>query len=223
MGVFTREMAGLFLAVAVLFSIACGHVAETPGKFVDPPPSPAIDLTPTPQSDSNSPIRKIDFKNFRFTGPDDYAETFILREGEKSFVPRKEDGIHLEQIEYADLTSDGSDEAIIVMSIQTGGSSAPGLVFIYALENERPKCLWKSMTGDRADGGFKSLDIEKGNLVIQLYGDTRLVNGSWKTKIPDGRMGDCCPTVFTSSVFTWDGHRFVQDGESVIKEISRDK
>lgn len=222
MGVFTKEMAGI-LVVAVLFSFACGGTVETVEKPEEPSATRTIQPTPSLQPDPNSPIRKIDFKNFKFTGPDDFAETFTLKNGEKPFIQRKESGISLDRVEYADVTGDGSDDAIIVMGIQTGGSSSPGLVFVYALENERPKCLWKSMTGDRADGGFKSLDIEKGNLIIQLYGDTRLVNGSWKTKIPDGRMGDCCPTAFTTSVFTWGGHRFVQDGESVVKEISRDK
>src|SRR5689334_22330073 len=103
MGAFTKEMAGISLAIAVLFFAACAKTDEIVDERTEPSTTPTIQSTPTPLPASNSPIRKIDFRNFRYSGPDDFAEAFTLKEGERPFVQRKESGISLNEVQYADL------------------------------------------------------------------------------------------------------------------------
>ena len=203
-------MAEICLAVAVLFSVAYGGAVKTAAPPAEPASTPTIQPMPTPQPNSNSPIRKIGFRNFRYTGPDDFAETFTLKEGERPFVQRKESGISLDEVQYADLTGDGQEEAILTMGIQTGGSSMPGLVFIYTTVNDKPKCLWKFTTGDRADGGLKQIRGEDGKLIVELYGQTTLINGYWKNTTPDEkRCGDGCKNLYTLSKVKWTGKAFL--------------
>ncbi len=164
--------------------------------------------SPTSTVQNISPIRKIDFKNFQYAGPKEYSETFLLKAGEKPFVFGKEDGIFLKGIEYHDLTSDGQEEAIIVMNILTGGFATPSLVFIYGLDHGKPVPLWKFLTGDRADGGLKKVTGESGNLTVELYGENKLSRGKWVTNDKTTPTPDCCPIIFTRFVLRWDRKRF---------------
>jgi hypothetical protein len=108
-----------FCFISFLLFCSCANDAETAQTRPEPQASaPAADLptpadSPTLTRNLESPIRKIDFRNFTYTGPDDYAETFTLKNGEKPFVWRKEDGISLDDVKYADLTGDGNEEAIL--------------------------------------------------------------------------------------------------------------
>lgn len=171
---------------------------------------------PASVREADSPIRNIDFKNFLYVGPDDYSETFVLKEGEKSFVRGEEDGIQLADVKYHDLTGDGQEEAIVRMNIQTGGSAIPSLVFVYSVDQGRPVSLWKFTTGDRADGGLKSVVGENGDLIVELYGDNNLVSGKWVTT--ENKIMTCasCPVHFTRSVLGWNGIRFDLDKADIL-------
>jgi hypothetical protein len=200
-----RLLIVLFLGVV---SIGCNSSVE-----------PSVAVTPEPRTQSstteslgNSAIEKFDFKNFTYMGPADYPETFTLNDGEKSYVPNgsraPEEGYSLDNVYYSDLTGDGEKDAVVVISIQTGGSAMPHLIFVYAANGPRPKEIWKFATGDRADGGLKNISFQDGNLVVELFGNDKYVNGDWKSTIPKTE-GLCCPTIFTTTEFHWDGKQFV--------------
>jgi len=202
--------------------IAFAACQESTENIVLPVPQASPTITPTkePTPGQDSPIRRIDFKNFRYVGPDDYAESFTLKDGKKPFVFRKKDGISLIEVKYADLTGDGDEEAIITMGIQTGGSASHCLLFVYAMKNGKPQPLLKFITGDRADGGLKDIFQNNGELVVELFGVTNLVNGSWKTTTPeDKKRGDCCPTLYTRTKFKWNGIQFVIHGSPEVFDI----
>lgn len=75
------------------------------------------EVLPTP--DENLLIRKVDFKNFTYpTQKDD--NSFTLTNGEEPFGKMKDIAFKLEKVEYADLTNDNEDEAIIHISVQYG-------------------------------------------------------------------------------------------------------
>ena len=61
----------------------------------------------------------------------------------------EEMGIYFSRVEYGDVTADRQDDALVTVSSQTGGSAARHTVYVYTLENNRPKLLWSLTTGDR--------------------------------------------------------------------------
>ena len=105
--------------------------------------------------------------------------------------------MYLGKVFYGDVTGDGVEDAIVSMNILTGGSAMPGLVYVYALRENRLKLLWSFSTGDRADGGMRAVYAEHGQLVVELND-------------PFGSRGDCCPTHFTRTRYEWRGKRFRQ-------------
>jgi hypothetical protein len=181
---------------------------------------PFTATSPTVKPVSDSPIRKIDFKNFTFpwteglTSEDE--KTFIIKNGGRK-VKKDDMGVSLSKVEYGDVTGDSDEEAILVFSVQTGGSAVPNMVHIYKIENKKPKMLWNFDTGDRAEGGFKKACAENGNLVVETFGDNKFEDDKWSFNLPkEGAGGLCCPTAFTKIVFKWNGEKFVPFGERQV-------
>lgn len=206
------------LATCCIFS-ACqkseaDNIAISPSQIVPMSKTPSPTQTPA----INSPIRKFDFENFTYpwtkdlTSADD--KTFTLKNGERPFERDGQMGISLGNTEYADVTNDGEEDAILSMSVQTGGSATPEMIYIYTLQNNSPKLLWHFDTGDRAEGGLKNVYAEDGNLILELFGDDKFENGRWKYDIPENKFqGLCCPKVFTRFRFKWNGKKFVVEGK----------
>lgn len=199
--------------VSIAFTFSACQKSEA--DSIDVSPSPTISTNQTlnvPVPDS--PIRKIDFKNFSFPETDSYTK-FTLKNGEKLFEPRKEEGIILEDVEFSDLTGDGKEEAILWMSIQTGGSMIPNLVYIYTLKNGKPKFLWGFLSGDRAAGGLKKVYSEDGKLIVEFFGDTKFIENKNEFKFPselsEVPRGLCCPIEFTQFYFKWNGKNFAAE------------
>lgn len=186
--------------------------------------SPTPNATRTPIVDPEfPPISRVDFKNFAFPETNGY-ERFKLKNGEKPFIFGKEDGVDLFKTEYADLTGDDNEEAILTMSIQTGGSAIPNLIYIYTLKDDKPKPLWNFMTGDRADGGLKKLYVENGELIVELFGDSKLVNNKWSFYIPKEKyLGDGRPSIYTRNRFKWNGKKFVLEGKPELFDYDMKK
>jgi hypothetical protein len=206
---------GFLIVVFVFVSSSC-HRSELSHN----PPDTNIQTSRKFESNSSPPtsnpqssrIEGIDFRNFTYTGPADYDVTFTLKDGEKPW--NGEEGFLLQEVEFFDVTADGEDEAIVVIFIQTGGSACPHFIFVYALDTNRPRALWTFMSGDRAEGGYKQVLSENGDLVLELFGDNRFENGEWKFDIAEGKFdGLCCPTTFTRFRFAWDKSKFVLMGQ----------
>ncbi|HYE73080.1 MAG TPA: hypothetical protein VEF04_07115 [Blastocatellia bacterium] len=172
---------------------------------------------------SHSPkatIHWVDFANFTYSIPDSHKRSFRLRKGEQPEVRNHKgiiikEGYHLGNIKYGDVTGDGQEEAFVSVGISTGGSSIPDYVYIYSLQNRRPKLLWSFATGDRADGGLRQIFAEHGELVIELYGKGKIIGSDLFAE--DGMLGgDCCPTHFTRARYRWNGKRFVLKGKPEV-------
>jgi len=160
------------------------------------------------QALSNQAIRSVDFANFTFPWLrelGDSRKTFTLRSGELTPTHNKsgvvdEMGVALQSILYGDVTADGGEEAMVVLTMVTGGSAIPHAIYIYALEDGKPKLLWGFSTGDRAEGGLRRVYPEKGQLVIERYS-------------PVNSKGDCCPTLFTRARYRWQDKHFEPGGQ----------
>jgi len=107
----------------------------------------------------------------------------------------------LSYLTYGDVTGDGVEEAIVVLSAPfTGGTMRLNCVYVFTQQGERPKLLWAFGTGDRADGGLRQVFVQDGALVVERYKKT-------------ANSGDCCAPLFTRVRYRWEGNRFQQIGK----------
>ena len=213
----------LVLAVVFAFSACQKGAAENSAVSFSPVISPPMpQATPTP----DSALRKIDFKNFTYPWPEGLGsgeKSFALKNGERVFVMGGQMGVSLAKAEYADVTGDGREEAFLDLSIQTGGSAMPSMIYVYSLENEKPRLLWSFVTGDRAAGGFKKIYAENGELIVETFGDNKFENNEWKFDYPKDKFrGDCCPTAYTKIRFKWNGRKFVAGATPEVFDFDRE-
>lgn len=155
-------------------------------------------------------IREIDFKNFTYpveTGKD----RFTLKNGETPFDKGEDILFSLENIEFADLTNDSEDEAIIKILVEYRATST-GLMYVYTLENQKPKILWSVASGYDAKGGVKRIYSENGELIVELFGNNKFIEGKGKFEF-SGEAGVpknlYRPTTFTKFRFKWNGEKFI--------------
>ena len=157
-------------------------------------------------------IRSVDFDNFTYPLPPGFIDrsnprrTFRLKNGERPETP-DEMGVFLSNVGYGNVTGDGQEEAIVTMSIVTGGSALPNIVYIYTLKGSKPRLLWAFDTGDRADGGLRRVKAENGRLLVELYGNRRILGKDLYAEDKTNR-GACCPTFFTRARYKWTGIGF---------------
>ncbi len=169
-------------------------------------------ILPTP--DENLLIKEIDFNNFTY--PDKKGRSiFRLINGEEPFGKMKDIAFKLENIQYADLTTDEEDEAVVHISVQYGADSS-GILYIYTLENNKPKILWYVESGYGAEGGLKSAYTENNNLNVELFGDNKFIEAKGEFKFPDQKIVPkdlCCSTTYTKFRFRWNGEKFVVESK----------
>ncbi len=200
-------------------------------------PTPSIpnlqaELTDDRNKTTTSPIGKFDFKNYTYELPrgwqnPDGSTEITLKNGkiapvetavDEDMDPEKKAeakqqrriGMTFVTAKFLDVTSDGADEAIVVLKIETGGGAVPQIAYVFEWKGGKPELIWPFRTGDRADGGLKDVRAENGELVIELYGQDRFVLGQNETgKITGDEEQLCCPTFFTRSYYKWNGKNFL--------------
>ena len=212
--------------------------AESTRSFQSPQekPSPSIpnlqaELLDERAKTTPSPLGTFDFKNFTYPLPRGWqhadGDDLTLSNGrlEPKFQDVDEDMTSEEKAEkkaarrigmsyvttkFLDVNGDGSDDAAVILKIETGGAAIPQLVYLYEWKDGKPELLWNFRTGDRADGGLKDLRIENGELVVELYGQDRFLLGQTETgKITGDEEQLCCPTFFTRTRYKWNGKNFL--------------
>jgi hypothetical protein len=231
----------LLFAITFLFS-ACGGTVETASSATNTEPTVAVEATPTPEASPTpqskipnlqteilderskttaAPIGAFDFKNFKYPLPRGWQDS----DGkEVELVGGKRPMEMTEQVEriglsyvttkFLDVTGDGSEEAFVVLKIETGGGAVPQLVYVFQWKNDAPEMIWYFRTGDRADGGLKDIRAENGLAVVELFGQDRYILGELDTaKITGDEEQLCCPTHFTRSHYKWNGSAFRLEGK----------
>ena len=157
-----------------------------------PIPNLQAELIDARNKTTTSPIGSFDFKNYTYElprgwqNPDGTAEIELINgriapiekdvndsmddEESASAKTGRRIGLSYVTTKYLDLTSDGQDEAIVVLKVETGGSAVPQLVYIFDWKDDKPALIWPFRTGDRADGGLKDIRTENDEVVVELYG-----------------------------------------------------
>ena len=105
------------------------------------------------------------------------------------------EGFTLQSVEFANVTGDGQEEAIIVLHYRTGGTQQTDYVYIYSFAAGKPKLLAYFHSGDRAYSGLRKVYGENGKLVVELFD-------------PEKRTGDCCSSGFVRTRYKWQNGRF---------------
>lgn len=241
------QIIAVFLLLgSILFFSACGGKVQTAPTEANTAPTVAITPTATPEpvpptpkipnlqaelldarnNTTTSPIGKFDFKNFSYPLPrgwqdPDGKEAELV--GGKRPMSEEEKKIGLSYIttKFFDATGDGQDEAFVILKIDTGGGALPHLVYVFTWKDAQPELLWNFRTGDRADGGLKDIRIEKGETVIELFGQDRYIVGELDTaKITGDEEQLCCPTHFTQTHYKWNGNIFRLEGKRLTFSVA---
>lgn len=157
-------------------------------------------------------FRKIDFKNFSYTSMLT-GKRFRLLNGEAKSDSRDHWSSGFSAVDYVDLTGDGEKEALVELWEQVVGGSTYGtyLYFIFALEHDRPKLLWKFDTGSESSCGHKSIAIEDQIITLEVFGICSLDRMS-----SSNYEGDLNAKNFTRFTFKWNRSRFAQQSREVL-------
>jgi hypothetical protein len=179
-------------------------------------------LTGGAQASPVRSIRDIDFKNFTYpklpTGKCSRMSTVRVRDGKygsiQKFSPRVVPRRGCWQVDvgpviYGDVTDDGSEEAIVVLYAEMGGTESSNDVFIYTLKHNKPALLWKFATGDRAEGGLVKTYAQNGTLVLELAGQNRFIGGNL---YGGDCTGACQPPFLTRTTYQWKRGAFRRRG-----------
>jgi hypothetical protein len=126
--------------------------------------------------------------------------TIHLRKG------RDGHGFTFQSVQYADVTGDGNDDAIVVLHYDTGGTQQTDYIYILTESPSGPKVIAYCYTGDRGYEGLYKVMPDHGRLIIELFD-------------PDKQQGDCCSTGIIRSVYKWQGSRFVRTGSPVRQDL----
>lgn len=155
-----------------------------------------------------SNIRQFDLKNFTYRVKHADGQAMAVRLSNGSHVERERNGTitfstGVSHLAYGDLTGDGRDEAVVVLTSSEGGSGYGSQGFIYTLQSGHPSLLTEFDGGAREDATLGAR-IENGLLIVDrgefLEGDA-----------------PCCPVHYRSHSYRWDGSRLIEVGRSYIK------
>jgi hypothetical protein len=236
----------LLFATALLFS-ACGGTVETASTETNVAPTVPVKSTPTPEASpspqipnlqteltddrnktTGAPIGGFDFKNYTYPLPrgwqDSDGKEVQLIDGKRPMEMTEEVeriGLSYVTTKFLDVTGDASDEAFVILKIETGGAAIPQLVYVFQWKDEQPEMIWYFRTGDRADGGLKDIRAENGEVVIELFGQDRYIVGELDTaKVTGDEEQLCCPTFFTKSRYKWNGNVFQIQGKRLTYSVT---
>ncbi len=142
---------------------------------------PASMVVPARGAKGSVNIREIDFLNFTYRSTTG-CETVRAQNGKFSGEPGQSD-IYFEvrQIAYGDLTRDRREEAAVLTLCNSGGSGTYSEVHIYTVRKGRAALLRTLKGGDRAFGGFQSIKLDRGLLMVERYAPEESGGGA------------CCP------------------------------
>lgn len=157
---------------------------------------------------AQSDIRKVDFKNFTYDVQIfEKKEKLTLKNGE--FDRNTEDDklfFTASAENYGDLDGDGSEEAVVLTMMNTGGTGNFSSGIIFTMKGGKPVVLTEFEGGDRAYGGLVDAKILNKMLIVQQYdvGETG---------------GACCPEFIVTKTYKWNGKELEQVGKQERREL----
>lgn len=178
--------------------------------------------TETAVKENESPMAKVDFKNFSYPleigAKDEMEKSLTLKDG-KLEKTKEANGAELGKIQYADLTGDDKDEAIVEVGITGEKDAESDAVYVYTLENDKPKLLWNFETKGGEANGIKEITAKDGKLLVEMFGDVKFTKDGFEMvdskKEAKGKV--------TKTEFKWNGKEFVVEGKPEVVEVAAKK
>lgn len=169
-------------------------------------------------------IRTIDFKNFSFpwTPPSDWpdhlqwmslklkphVELVNGRWDERNKARGEQfSGLTLEGVQFAKLSDEEREDAIVVLRYDSGGTQYHYWVYIYTDLKGTPKLLGILHTGDRAYHGLYQIFEKDRTLNVRLFD-------------PKFREGDCYSSGYLTYQFRWNGKGFEATGTPLSGRVN---
>jgi hypothetical protein len=150
-------------------------------------------------------LESVDWRNFTYPAETCPAATgvgepFTLVDGEVRFEdgpsgPGGYPGVFYESAAVGDLTGDGTEEVVVVLSCTGGGTGFFTHLSVWSGGSGGPELL-QVITPQFTDRGYTSTAFD-GNAIV-IYG-----------LLPGPNDGLCCPTVPASETWRWNGSAFV--------------
>ena len=176
----------------------------------------------TPTQANSADLRATDFKNFAYpwvhpNGWPDHLQWMSLRlDSSIRLVDGKWDersaadriagvpfsGLTLEEVQFANLSSDQTQDAIAILRYDSGGTQYHHWVYIYGDEEGHPKLLGFFHAGDRAAHGLYRVAAKDKILNVDLFD-------------PSLQQGDCCSSGYLDNRFRWSGRGFEEVGPPI--------
>ena len=161
-------------------------------------------------------FNRVDFKNFTY--PVNWLKKFVrLKDGSYEYEHPKHMGgeiFDFVDANYIKLTNDQEKKAIIRLNrVSCGGSCDGGssLFYVYSIEKNEPKLLWKFETGSLAyGGGLRSLTVKNSKIIVEEFGENVLQMNKFHVK----------DTI--RFVFAYKGGKFIQESEEAFSVPERD-
>jgi hypothetical protein len=205
-------------------SLAISNQAPTPsGLFkVEQPKDSEVEILNENFRIVPEKFKYVDFKNLSYRYRLLYGRRIgvTLKDGEYEYDFRDDRGwFNLSDVYYADVTSDGNPEAIVMLWHVSCGVSCDGgaaLFYVYTARMNKLKMVWQYETGSLAYGcGLKSFAVKNRNVIIELFGrcsDPRKeFPGRGKFQVEDT----------TRSIFRFNGRHFVEGKREFISAPER--
>lgn len=218
----------LILAVALTACAACGRhpdiqtkefaqKTETPAQIV-----PGNAASETEKKSVPDAFKNVDFRNFTYP----VSKTRVrLKDGTyERREPRGGGGdtFHLNDVDYADLTGDGAEEAIVQLDRISCGVSCDGgtdFFYFYSAKRGQLSLLTRLEIGSFAyDCGLKSFRLKKGNLALETFRSCRFTGSAFRPvqNDPEEQGGKLSTNRYTTFDLYFKGNRFVQRKRQVI-------
>jgi hypothetical protein len=164
-------------------------------------------------------ISTIDFKNFTFPFPGGgkAGNTLTLKNGisgKKEGSP----GYSLRKTYYFDMTGDQKVEAvshIMVDGCQLGCESSQ-LFYIYTVENDKLKLLWKIAVGGDTMGGLKAVNFKAHEIILETFGEGTLEDWLIRSNIDLKKNPTLKTSNYTRFVFSGGETDFTQTGKEIL-------
>jgi hypothetical protein len=213
------------LRTALLLVLAC-LCACSKREAAQPGASPNKEAAKTTASAPEyTDIRSVDFRNFDYPKIPGEMETEIhLRNGVHKNLFREEGEeadshwngeAELDQVIYH-FDEHAQPIAFVVVTVYSGGQMYVSEIFLYSMVDHKPELLWSFKSGDRADGGLRTLYFQSGR-------------GYWVLELYQESAGDplCCASHFSRRFYDLRGGKLVELGRQewipVPKQPSRNR
>lgn len=152
------------------------------------------------ENKTTTSIREIDFQNFTFPWTKTFGgkgKSFTLKNGIAKLTDERE--LSFESLSYVDVADDYDEQALVVVKIDDGNATYE-MLYVFAVENGKPKFLESFEFGDGFNIHFGTAFAAHGELIIETYQQT-------------AKDAECCPSVIDISYYKWHKDKFVLQGE----------